>query len=170
MLEDYPVFDTKYDYANDEREFGKVIDAIKAIRAKRAEMNVPPSVKAKLIAETDNESLFIESAKLIEKLAYCSSVTATKKAVDTEGMVTAITADAKLFIPTGELVDTKKELERLNKEKAKVQKDIDFSQGKLTNPGFTAKAPAAQIEADHEKLAAAKEKMEKILESLSSLE
>ncbi|MDR0987791.1 MAG: valine--tRNA ligase [Ruminococcus sp.] len=169
MLEDYPVFDKKYDYTNEEREFGKVIEAIKAIRAKRAEMNVPPSVKAKLIAETDNELLFVESAKLIEKLAYCSSVTAVKKAENTDGMVTAITADAKLFIPTGELVDTKKELERLTKERAKVQKDIDFSQGKLSNPGFTAKAPPAQIEAEKQKLAAAREKMDKIIESLNTL-
>ncbi|MDR0974246.1 MAG: valine--tRNA ligase [Ruminococcus sp.] len=169
MLESYPVFDKKYEFTEDEREFGKVIEAIKAIRIKRAEMNVVPSVKAKLIAETENEKLFTDTAEIIMKLAYCSSVTAVKKASDTDGMVTAITADAKLFIPFGELVDREKELERLTKEKAKVQKDIDFSSGKLSNPGFTSKAPASQIEAEEQKLAAAKEKMEKILESLSLL-
>jgi valyl-tRNA synthetase len=169
MLETYPVYDKNLHYPNEEREFAKVIDAIKAVRAKRAEMNVVPSVKAKLIIETKNESLFNESADIIKKLAYASDITVINAFQSTSDMVTAVTADAKLFIPFGDLVDVKKELERLTKEKLKVQKDIDFSSKKLSNPGFTGKAPAAQIEAEREKLKIAEEKMQKINESLKLL-
>ncbi|MDD7278482.1 MAG: hypothetical protein SOT68_11910, partial [Oscillospiraceae bacterium] len=73
-----------------------------------------------------------------------------------------------IFIPMSELVDKEKELARLNKEKASVQKDIDFSQGKLNNAGFMAKAPEKQIEAEKAKLAKALEKMEKIEQSIAA--
>jgi valyl-tRNA synthetase len=84
-------------------------------------------------------------------------------------MVTALTADARFFIPMGDLVDREKETARLNIERAKVQKDIDFSSGKLGNAGFTAKAPAAQVEAERTKLKSAEDKMAKIMESLRIL-
>jgi valyl-tRNA synthetase len=165
---DYPIFDPALDFPEDERQFNKVTDGIRAIRAKRTEMNVPPSVKAQLIIETtDDSAIFTESARFFEKLAFANAVTVTSAVTETSGMVTAVTADARFFIPFGELVDKNKELERLNKEKAKTQKDIEFSSNKLDNPGFTSKAPAAQIEAERAKLAAAKEKMAKIEESIA---
>ena len=72
-------------------------------------------------------------------------------------------------IPMDELVDKEKELARLNKEKAAVQKDIDFSSNKLNNAGFVAKAPAQQVEAEKAKLAKAQEKMAKIEQSIAAL-
>lgn len=68
-----------------------------------------------------------------------------------------------------ELVDKDKELARLEKEKAKVQKDIDFLGGKLSNEGFLAKAPEKLIEAEKAKLARAEEKMAKIVQSMAAL-
>ena len=85
------------------------------------------------------------------------------------GAVTVVTDSARIFIPMDELVDKEKELARLNKEKAAVQKDIDFSSNKLNNQGFISKAPAAQIENEKAKLAKAQEKMAKILQSLEAL-
>jgi valyl-tRNA synthetase len=169
MLQTYPEYDERMTYAKEEHRFTLVIEAIRAIRAKRAEMNVPPSIKAKLFIETANGDLYRESEQFFGKLAYCSSLTVSEKMPDTDGMVVTLTSDAKFFIPFGDLVDIEKETARLKAKRAKVQKDFDFSNGKLSNPGFTMKAPAAQVEAEREKLRAATEKLAKIEESLKAL-
>ena len=167
MLSDFPVFDEKYVYKKEEEDFGKIIDAIKAVRNIRSEMNVVPSVKAQLFIETADKDVFAAGVMFFERLAYASSVE-IGDSFDIPDSVTVVTHSARIFIPMSELVDKEKELARLNKEKASVQKDIDFSQGKLNNPGFMSKAPEKQIEAEKAKLAKALEKMEKIEQSIAA--
>ncbi|MBQ4486005.1 MAG: valine--tRNA ligase, partial [Oscillospiraceae bacterium] len=168
MLADYPVFDEKLVFAKEETDFEKVIEGIRAVRNRRAEMNVVPSVKAKIYIATEDGDVFESGKVFFERLASASSVE-IGSSFDIPDSVTAVTAAAKLYIPLSDLIDKDKELARLNKEKAKVQKDIDFSGGKLNNPGFTSKAPAQQIENEREKLAKALEKMKKIEESIAAL-
>jgi valyl-tRNA synthetase len=167
MVEDYPVYDEKLSFEREETAFAKIVDGIKAVRNRRTEMNVPPSLKAPLYIETAETALFEGAGKFFQKLAFASEVT-VKNAVAIENALTAVTADARFFIPLDSIVDKEKETARLLAEKAKVQKDIDFSAGKLGNPGFAAKAPAAQIEAEREKLRSAQLKMAKIEESLKA--
>ena len=168
MLESFPVYDEKLNYSEDETRFEKVISAIKAIRNRRTEMNILPSVKAKVFVETDEKELFKASEMFFVKLASASGIEVGDK-FDLPNAVTVVANGSRCFIPMDELVDKEKELARLNKEKAAVQKDIDFSGGKLSNPGFMAKAPEKQIEAERAKLAKAQEKMAKILESIDAL-
>ncbi len=168
MLESYPVYDEKLSYSEEEKRFEKVISAIKAIRNRRTEMNILPSVKAKVFVETDEKELFKASEMFFVKLASASAVEVGDK-FDIPDSVTVVSDGARCFIPMNELVDKEKELARLNKEKAAVQKDIDFSSGKLNNPGFMAKAPEKQVEAEKAKLAKAQEKMAKIIESIEAL-
>ena len=165
---DYPVYDEKLTFNEEEQQFEKVIAAIKAVRNRRNEMNVPPSVKAKLFIETNEEELYRNSAAFFEKLASASEIE-TGSHFDMPDAVTAVTEFARIFIPFDQLVDKEKELARLAKEKAKVQKDIDFLEKKLNNQGFISKAPAAQVEKEREKLAKAKEKMSKIELSVKQL-
>ena len=168
MLESFPVYDEKLNYSEDEAKFEKVISAIKAIRNRRTEMNILPSVKAKVFIETDEKELFKASEMFFVKLASASEIEVGDK-FDLPNAVTVVANGSRCFIPMDELVDKEKELARLNKEKAAVQKDIDFSSGKLNNPGFMAKAPEKQVEAEKAKLAKAQEKMAKILESIDAL-
>ena len=165
---DYPVYDEKLTFNEEEQQFEKVIAAIKAVRNRRNEMNVPPSVKAKLFVETNEEELYKNSAAFFEKLASASEIE-TGSHFDMPDAVTTVTEFARIFIPFDQLVDKEKELARLAKEKAKVQKDIDFLEKKLNNQGFISKAPAAQVEKEREKLAKAKEKMSKIELSVKQL-
>ncbi len=167
MLESFPVYDEALDYAAEEEAFGKIIDAIKAVRNRRAEMNVPPAVKAQLFIETADKEVFESGRMFFERLASASAVR-IGDSFDIADSVTVVTHSARIFIPMSELVDKEKELARLAKEKAAVQKDIDFSGNKLNNPGFMAKAPEKQIEAERAKLAKALEKMEKIEQSIKS--
>ena len=167
MLSDYPVFDEKLVFTAEEEAFEKIIDAIKAVRNRRSEMNVVPSVKAKLYIETADADIFKSGIIFFEKLASASSVE-IGASFDIPDSVTAVTHSARIFIPLDDLVDKEKELARLAKEKAAVQKDIDFSQGKLNNPGFMAKAPEKQVEAEKAKLAKALDKMAKIEQSIAA--
>ncbi|MBP0960323.1 MAG: valine--tRNA ligase, partial [Oscillospiraceae bacterium] len=144
------------------------VDAIRAIRNRRGEMNVPPSVKAHIFIETKEEEVFSMGTMFFEKLASASEIT-IGDTFDMPNAVTCVTDAARIFIPLTDLVDKEKELARLNKEKASVQKDIDFSSGKLNNQGFISKAPAQQVEAEKAKLLKAQEKMAKIEQSIAAL-
>jgi valyl-tRNA synthetase len=167
MVSDFPVFDEQLVFETDERNFTKIIEGIKAVRNRRTDLNVPPSVKAPLYIETTETELFSAADKFFIKMAFASNVMILEKC-EIDKAVTAVTADARFFIPLESIVNNEEEIARLLREKAKVQKDIDFSGGKLGNPGFVSKAPAAQIEAERAKLAAAEEKMKKIEESLKA--
>ncbi len=169
MLSNLPLYDEKLDFAEEEVKFEKIITAIRVIRNRRAEMNVPPSVKAALHIETADKAVFEQGKLFFERLSSASKIVIEDK-VDMPGAVTVVTDSARIFIPLDQLVDKEKELARLNKEKKAVQKDIDFSNGKLNNQGFLAKAPAQQIEAEKAKLAKALEKMQKIEQSIAAFE
>ncbi|NLZ46345.1 MAG: valine--tRNA ligase [Clostridiales bacterium] len=168
MKSDFPVYNENLSYPNEEQSFEKIISAIRGIRNRRAEMNVPPSVKAKVFIETDDFDTFSSGALFFERLASASEVEISKK-VELEDCLTVVTDSARIFIPLSDIVDTEKELARLEKEKANVQKDISFLSGKLNNQGFLAKAPEKLIEAEKAKLLKAEEKMTKIDESIKSL-
>ena len=168
IVSDFPVYDEKLSFADDEAEFEKIIAAIKVIRATRSDMNVPPSVKAKVYIETAYPKVFDEGKMFFERLASASEVDIADK-WDIPDSVTVVTDAARIFIPLSDIIDVEKELARLNKEKKAVQKDLDFLGGKLNNQGFLAKAPEKLIEAEKAKLAKAQEKMAKIEESIAAL-
>ena len=168
MLNDFPVYDEGLSFNNDEVKFEKIIEAIKGIRATRNDMNVPPSVKAKVYIETAEQDIFKSGIMFFERLASASEVDIADK-WDIQDSVTVVTDCARIFIPLSDIIDTEKEMARLNKEKKAVQKDLDFLNGKLNNQGFLAKAPEKLIEAEKAKLAKAQEKMAKIEESIAAL-
>ena len=168
MTSDFPVFDEKLSFPEEEKSFEMIIDAIRGIRNRRAEMNVVPSVKAKLYIETAEKATFEAGKMFFERLASASDVEVSDK-WEIADSVTVVTDVARIFIPLSDIVDTEKELARLDKEKKAVQKDLDFLNGKLNNQGFLAKAPEKLIEAEKAKLAKAEEKMAKIMQSIEAL-
>ena len=168
MLSSYPEYDEKLNFADDELEFERIMTAVKAIRNRRAEMNVPPSKKAEVYIDTDFLETFESSTVYMQRLAYASDVK-VEKGVEIDGAVNIITDDAKIYIPMNELVDFEAERARLNKELKACEKDLEFFNKKLSNPGFLAKAPAAVVEKDkasaqkiEDKIALLKESLEKL--------
>ena len=170
MMSKWCEYDEKLAFTKEQEDFSKIVGAIRAVRVRRNEMNVPPSKKVTMIVETKFTELFGGCKAFFEKLAGAGEFTVTNEAPSADGMATVVTDAARVFMPMGELVDKEKELARLEKEKKAAQKDIDFLSGKLNNQGFLAKAPAAQIENERAKLAKAEEKMAKINESIKSLQ
>ena len=170
MVSKWPEYQTELCFAAEAEQVETMMDTIRAIRARRAEMNVPPSKRAQVILLTDERAAYEAGILFFSKLAYASEVIfADDMPENADSMVSVVTKGATAYMPMGELIDFEKERERLNKEKAKVQKDLDFVNKKLNNPGFVAKAPAAVVEQEREKVAKLEELMAKLDASLAAL-
>ena len=169
MVAKWCEYDENLHFAKEQEEFSRVVAAVRAIRAQRNELNVPPSKKVTMLVETKFTDLFGGCRAFFEKLAGAGEFSVNENVSDTEGMVTVVTDSARIFMPMGELVDKEKELARLEKERKAAEKDIEFLSKKLNNEGFLAKAPAQQIENERAKLAKAEEKLAKINASVEGL-
>ena len=170
MVADYPKYDEKLHFPVDEVNFEMVMDAIKAVRARRSEMNVPPSRKSHLIIVTDKAKAFTDGEKFICKLAYASAISVTSELPETtDGMVSVITDNARMFMPMAELVDLEKEKARMEKELASARKQLDGQIAKLSNEKFVSRAPEAVVNTEREKKAKLEALIENLEESLKNL-
>ena len=170
MMQSYPEYSEKLNFPEDEANFGMVMDAIKAVRARRSEMNVPPSRKSHLIIVTDKAKAFTDGEKFICKLAYASGVEVRAELPEsTDGMVSVITDNARMFMPMAELVDLEKERTRMEKELANAKKQLDGQNAKLANENFVSRAPEKVVNAEREKKAKLKALIENLEESLKNL-
>ena len=168
MLSEYPSFKEELNFPEAVSSMEKIMEAIRAIRNRRAEMNVPPSKKAKVYIATKLQDVFEQGSKFICKLASASEVE-IGESFSLDGAVNIVTADAKIYIPMDELVDKKAELERLGKELASVEKRLAQSEGKLGNAGFVSKAPAAVVEKVKAQAQKEREQIEMIKAAIDAL-
>ena len=166
MFESWPKPDDALRFSADEADMEKIMGAINAIRARRSEMNVPPSRRAALFIETKEHDLFAAGIPFFQRLAGISEVSFEQPPAD---VVTIVTDGARLFIPLGDLVDFGAELARLQNEKKKLHKEIERAGSKLNNPGFLAKAPAEVVEEEKTKLEKFTAMLEKVDESIAKL-
>ena len=155
MLQKYPEYTEEHNFPEAAREMNMIMDAVKAIRNRRTEMNVPPSKKAKVYIAAKEIAAFEKGSIFFSRLASASEVTVADS-FDIDGAVTIITADAKIYIPMDELVDKEAEMKRLAKELETAEKELAFNEKKLSNQGFMAKAPekvVAEVRANAAKFA-----------------
>lgn len=164
----WPEFDASLDFPKEEAEMKKIMTAIKAVRNRRAEMNVPPSRRAKLYAVAEDKDLFKRASPFIKKLAGASEVIVADE-FDAKDAACAVTPDAKIYIPMGDLIDFEAERARLEKELKAARKDLEFVNGKLSNENFIAKAPEKVVKARREEAEEYGEKIAMLEESLAKL-
>ena len=170
IVADYPEFSEALSFPGDEADFESIMTAVKAIRSRRAEMNVPPSKRPSLIVVSEKVEVFEKSRVYMANLAYAGEVTITAEApADTAGMVNVVTEDAKMFMPMAELVDLAAEKARIEKDLQKARKDIEGQERKLANENFVSRAPEAVVNAEREKLAKAQALAANLEESLKNL-
>ncbi|MGB7605250.1 MAG: valine--tRNA ligase [Lutisporaceae bacterium] len=173
VISKWPEYDEKRNMPEQERKMEIVMDAIKSIRNIRAEMNVVPSRKAKvlIIATDDKVKQAIEEGSLyFERLASASEIRLlSDKTQIPEGAIPVVIPGAEIFIPLEELVDMEKEKERLNKEAENLEKELQRVRGKLNNQGFVAKAPQSVIEEERAKEAKYQEMYDKVLERIKTM-
>ncbi|MBR5743209.1 MAG: valine--tRNA ligase, partial [Clostridia bacterium] len=140
-------------------------------RNRRAELSVPPSRKAHVIAVAARPELFDGAEKFFARMASALSLEiAGETPADAQKMASAVTPEAAFYMPMSDLVDLEKEKARLQKELEKAESDVAFETKKLSNPSFVEKAPAAVVEAEREKLRRAEATRDGLLASLKALE
>ena len=169
MLTSYPTYDASLYFEKEKAEFEAVMDIIKGIRNIRAEMSVAPSKRIHITVKTQNEDLIKSGEGYLAKLAGVEKVTYDASYVPGKKVSTVVTAAAEIYIPLGDLIDYDKEIERLQKEKASLEKEIARSKGMLGNPGFVSRAPEAVVSAEKDRLAVNEEKLAKILSNIQAL-
>ncbi|HHW68236.1 MAG TPA: valine--tRNA ligase [Epulopiscium sp.] len=173
MLSAWPEFKEEWKFSVEEDEIELMKQAIRNIRNLRAEMNVPPSKKAKLIVVSEDDKvldIFERGKVFFASLAYGNEVLVQKdKTGVDEDAVSTIIPGATIYIPFAELVDISKEIERLQKEKEKLIKEVERVEKKLSNKGFVEKAPQNVIEEEKEKQVKYKTMLEQVEERLKAL-
>ena len=173
MISKWPEYTDEWNFEADEAAVDTIKAAVRAIRNLRTGMNVPPSRKAKVYvvsAKEDVRHIFESSKSFFATLGYASEVHVQedKTGID-ENAVSTLIHDAAVYIPLEELVDIDKEIERLEKEAAKLAGEIKRASGMLANPKFVDKAPAAKVEEEKAKLAKYTEMSEQVAERLAQL-
>ena len=171
MTSQWPEYQEALNFPVEEASMQAVMDTIKAIRARRAEMNVPPSKKAEVLLVTATPEIYQQGLHFIMRLAYASQVTFGDAApADISGQVSVVTANATAYMPLAELVDIQAELDRINKEIEKAKNGLRIVEGKLNNEKFVSKAPEAVVAAEKEKAAKYAELIAKLEESAKAMQ
>ena len=173
MLAQWPEHDSTLINDDAQIKMQLIMDVIRSIRNMRAEMNVAPSKKAKVILviqDTDISGIFDNNRIYLEKLASASEVIIYSSSDNIpENAVTSVVENVQVFIPLGELVDYDKEIERLEKEKERITGEIERVNRNLANKGFVDKAPEKVVRAEVEKKEKYEHMLEKVLESIANL-
>ena len=171
MMSKWPEANEAMNFSQEEQAMELVMDAIRAVRARRNELNVPPSKKAHLTIATEQAQVFELGIPTLKRLAYASDVTivAAGEAPAETGMVSVVTHAAQIFMPLAELVDLAKEKQRVEKELKKNSVELEKLNTKLGNPGFVNKAPEHVVAAEKERAVKLTELVAKLEEQLKAL-
>ncbi len=173
MLSSWPVYRESWNFAGEEQEVETMKEAVRAIRNVRASMNVPPSKKAKVYVVSESEEtlgIFERSRNFFASLGYAGEVILQKdKTGIAQDAVSAVTAQAAIYMPFAELVDLDREIERLKKEEDRLTKELNRVNGMLGNEKFVSRAPEAKIAEEREKLEKYTQMMAQVKERLSQL-
>ena len=170
MTSRWPEYRAELSFPAEEAAMEAVMDTIKAIRARRAEMNVPPSKKAEVLLVTATPDIYAQGLHFIQRLAYASRVTFADAApADTAGQVTVVTHNATAYLPLSELVDVAEELARIEKEIEKARNGLRIVEQKLSNEKFVSRAPEAVVNVEREKAAKLQDLIAKLEESAKAM-
>jgi valyl-tRNA synthetase len=173
MIAKYPEYDATMLFEQDAENMGYVIDAIRAIRNRRSEMNIVPSRRAKVYIETKYADAFPATvAVFFERLASASEVAVAASfegQLNVDETVQIVTSAATVYLPLSDIIDMEKEKARLNSERVRLEGEIARVEQKLSNESFVAKAPAAVVDAERAKLAKYKENLDGVLIALTKI-
>ena len=174
MISDWCKFSDDLVFEDAEKRMEIIMTAIKAIRNRRAEMNIPPSKKAVVNIVTKDMDVFDCTGAYFERLASAQNIqlAESEDQFDAEYLddaVSIVTENATIYIPMGELIDYEAELQRLEKEKQAVLKELDFINSKLNNPKFVEKAPEKLVNAQRENLEMQTAKLQMLEESIEKI-
>jgi len=171
---DWPLCSEEEIFEEAEKNLEFIMEAVRSIRNIRAEMNVLPSRKARaiFIPSSSKTKQYIETgAKYFSTLANITEVSIVgDKSEIGEDTASSVIYGTEIYLPLADLIDYEKEIERLNKEKARLEDELKRVNGKLSNEKFLSKAPESVVEEEKEKLQKYQSMMEKVLERLDQMQ
>jgi len=173
MISEWPKYRADWDFLETSEAIETIKEAVRGIRNVRAQMNVAPSKKVKVIVVSDNEKVrdIFESGKVFfMALSHASEVSIqADKAGISEDAVSTVIHEAVIYMPFAELVDVEKEVARLKNEEEKLSKEILRATGMLNNPNFVNKAPEAKVNEEKEKLEKYMQMLQTVKERLETI-
>ena len=171
MIASWPKAEERFDFQTEEQSMQAIMEVVRSVRNTRAEMNVPPSKKAKIIIRTDRKDIVSSTEGYLKKLAFASEVSVIAPGEsEPANAAAAVTALGEVYLPLGDLIDVEKERARLEKEKKNLEGEIARSKGKLSNKGFVDKAPEKVVAEERAKLEKYMDMLDKVLARMQSLE
>ncbi|HBG04769.1 MAG: valine--tRNA ligase [Geobacteraceae bacterium GWC2_58_44] len=174
MLAEFPTPRGEWaEFAGAATEMELVMDVIKGIRNIRGEMEVAPSRQIAVILDCKSEqslTLLKRNEAYVMSLARLSDLAIGQGVERPAEASLQVAGDVEIVVPLRGLVDVEEEEKRLNKEIAKIEKDIDFLSKKLENPSFVERAPADVVVKEREKIAEFASKKQLLEESLVKIQ
>jgi len=169
----WPEYSENENFEEAEANMEFIMEAVRSIRNIRAEMNVAPSRKARalFLPSKENCKNYIANGKnYFATLANIAEITIIEdKSAAGEDTASSVIDGTEIYLPLADLIDFEKEIERLEKEKTKLQGELDRVNGKLNNEKFMSKAPENVVAEEREKLEKYQLMMEKVVERLEAL-
>ena len=174
MIDRYPEPDEALDFSGEAAHMERLIAVIRAIRARRNEMNVPPARKAHIyLATAYPESFGPETEPFFRRLAFASGLQVADSfdpaVISADSAVQIVTDSATVLLPLADIIDTEKEKARLSAELTKLEEDIRRAEAKLSNENFVSRAPAAVVNGERAKLQKLKENQKGVADALQKL-
>lgn len=154
-------------------EMELLMGIIKAVRNIRAEVNVPMSKKVDLWLKPSSqhkEQILQQNLQVLERFCGTEDLQMGMQLTQPEKAMSAIVSGAEIYLPLQGLINIEQELQRLEKERVTLDKEVERIEKKLNNQGFMAKAPAKVIGEEKAKLADYEEKRVKVLARISELQ
>jgi valyl-tRNA synthetase len=171
MVEPWCEYSKNNIYRSEERAFDNLKALVTSIRNARADLGIAPSKKVKIYFAARDAALIKKSAPYIERLAGLSQMELCDNAPQTEQKCYVIISGlGEAYLPYSGLIDIKAETAKLKKEIEAIRAECERNENMLANENFVKKAPAKLVDAEREKLARNRERLEKSIEKLKMLE
>jgi valyl-tRNA synthetase len=172
IIASWPEADQAFDFPEEEAQIRYLMGIIRALRKIRKESNIPNKKKAALFITTENQKdvdVLSNALDTLDKMAGVESIQKIGQDEIREDFVSAVVEDSTIYLALNDLVDKAKELERLNREKEKIEKDLKKTSGKLSNEKFLANAPAAVVEKERQKDQENQDKLAQVVARINAL-
>ncbi|ATM88521.1 MULTISPECIES: valine--tRNA ligase [Yersinia] len=172
MLQPFPEYDASQVDEKALSDLEWIKQTIIAVRNIRAEMNIAPSKPLDVMlrgASAEAQRRVVENQSFIQSLARLSSLTLLPEGEKGPVSVTKLVEGAEVLIPMAGLIDKATELDRLAKEVAKLEAEIERIESKLSNEGFVARAPEAVVAKERERMAACADAKQKLIEQQATI-
>ena len=173
IKEHWPVYSEDLCFPQEAEKLEMAMNIIKSIRNIRAEADAAPSkaLRAVILCGEGRENVVKAGERYIKKLANITEISFIASKADVpEEVMSAVVPGAEIFIPLDDIMDYEAELDRLQKEKKKLEGEVKRVKGKLSNEGFVSKAPQKVVEEEKAKQVKYEEMLAKVCDRLAIVE